>query len=72
MSGMPRLMQVGLAIVALGGGADLLHHALPAVVADGDAAHAVTLGGMVVTMLGVLSRRPAHTTKARVPQQKAT
>jgi hypothetical protein len=65
MSGMPRLMLVGLAIVALGGGADVVHHALPLTAAplmapylghDGGAAHAVTLGGMVVTMLGVLTR----------------
>jgi hypothetical protein len=65
MNGMPRLMQVGLAIVALGGGADVLHHALPLTAApslapllghDGGVAHALALGGMVVTMLGVLSR----------------
>jgi hypothetical protein len=53
MSRMPRLMPVGLAIVALGGGADVLQHALGH---DGGAAHAVALAGMVVTMLGVLSR----------------
>ena len=61
---MPRLMQVGLAIVALGGGADVLHHALPLTAApylghDGGAAHALALAGMVVTMLGVVSQHKA-------------
>jgi choline-glycine betaine transporter len=64
MSRLPRLMQVGLAVVALGGGADVLHHALPLTAApvlapylghEGGVGHAVTLAGMVVTMLGVVT-----------------
>jgi hypothetical protein len=75
MTGMPRLMQVGLVVVGLGGAADVLHHALPVAALDlapylgheGGVAHAVTFAGMVVTMLGLFTRRFASAPKRAIP-----
>jgi hypothetical protein len=76
MTGMPRLMLAGLVVVAAGGGADVLHHALPAAEAvdlapylghDGGVAHAVTFAGMVLTMAGLFSRRFASAPTPAVP-----
>jgi hypothetical protein len=75
MSRMPRLMQAGLVVVALGGAADVLHHALPAAALDlapylgheGGVAHAVTFAGMVVTMLGLFTGRFASAPKGAIP-----
>jgi len=74
-TGMPRLMQVGLLVVAVGGGADVLHHALPAAALalgpylghDGGTAHALTFAGMVVTMLGLFTRRLNSPPKRAIP-----
>jgi hypothetical protein len=74
MNRMPRLMQAGLVVVALGGAADVAHHALPAALDlapylghEGGVAHAVTFAGMVVTMLGLFSRRFAPSLRSEVP-----
>ena len=73
---MPRLMLAGLLVVAVGGGADVLHHALLVAAAadldpylghDGGTAHAVTFVGMVVTMAGLFSRRFAYAQKRAMP-----
>jgi hypothetical protein len=73
-TGMPLLMRVGLLVLALGGGADLLHHALPTAPGlipylgqDGAGAHALTFAGMVVTMLGLFSRRFASADRPAEP-----
>jgi hypothetical protein len=75
MTRMPRMMLAGLAVVAVGGTADVVHHVLPAAALDlapylgheGGAAHAVTFAGMVVTMLGLFSRRFASAPKRAIP-----
>jgi hypothetical protein len=73
---MPRLMVLGLVVVAVGGGADVLHHALPAAAAvdlapylgnDGGNAHAVTFAGMLLTMAGLFSRRFAPAPTRAIP-----
>jgi hypothetical protein len=55
----PVLMRLGLAVFGVGGLADLLYHALPpqrGLLGAGPFwAHAVTLVGMVLTMLGILT-----------------
>jgi len=65
--GLPRVMQLGLLILIIGGTLDLLYHAAPPgwamqlgryLGADGAGAHLVTLLGMVVTLLGLFVHRP--------------
>ncbi len=62
LGGWPPLMRVGLGVFAVGGSADVAYHA--GVLAQGGVpasaafwAHLITLVGMVVTMLGVLTGR---------------
>lgn len=68
LSGLPRVMLVGLLILIAGGTLDLLYHAAPASWAsvldvylghEGMRAHLVTLAGMIVTLFGVFTRRTA-------------
>jgi hypothetical protein len=68
LAALPWLMRVGLLVVVVAGGADVLHHLAPAPLVsslapylgrDGASVHALTLVGMVVTMAGVLTRRSA-------------
>ena len=65
---LPRLMRAGLGLAVAGGAIDVIYHlaAGPAGAGHGPVAftgHVVTLAGMVITMLGLLSvalkRRPA-------------
>jgi hypothetical protein len=76
MTRMPRLMRAGLVVVALGGGADVLHHVVPLAAApslapylghEGGVAHAVTFAGMVVTMLGLFAGRFASAPRRAIP-----
>jgi hypothetical protein len=57
----PVLMRLGLAVFGVGGLTDLLYHALPpqaGLFGPGPFwAHSVTLVGMVLTMLGILTAR---------------
>ncbi len=56
----PVLMRVGLGIFAVGGLADVVYHAVPAGSLPGPGmfwAHLVTLVGMILTMLGILTAR---------------
>jgi hypothetical protein len=64
--GLPRVMRLGMLVLAIGGGLDLFYHAAPLGWAmrlegylgtDGVGAHLVTLLGMVVTLLGLFARR---------------
>ncbi len=62
LGGWPPLMRVGLGVFAVGGSADVAYHA--GVLAQGGVpalaafwAHLITLVGMVVIMLGVLTGR---------------
>ena len=73
---MPRLMLAGLLVVAVGGAADVAYHALPAATAlglapylghEGGAAHVVTFAGMVLTMVGMFSRRFASAASRPMP-----
>jgi hypothetical protein len=70
---LPSLMRLGVLILAIGGALDVLYHAAPPVWAiqldvvlgsDGVIAHLMTLFGMVVTLVGLFSRRAS----ARVAQ----
>ncbi len=63
---LPRLMQAGLVILALGGSLDMIYHTVPAgwlgpleiyLGQEGYNAHVVTLVGMLVTLAGVLLSR---------------
>ncbi len=63
---LPRAMQVGLLILAIGGIVDVLFHMVPPLWAmrmgyvlghDGHSAHLIMLVGMAVTLLGVVTRR---------------
>jgi hypothetical protein len=77
-AGMPGLMRAGLLVVVVGGGADVLHHALPQAALglapylghDGGTAHALTFAGMVVTMLGVFTRRLTSAPKRAIPDHE--
>jgi hypothetical protein len=74
---LPRLMQVGLVILALGGSLDLIYHAAPSgwigtleiyLGQDGYNAHVVTLIGMLVTLAGLLLSRWSFN-RRRTPMQ---
>ncbi len=61
---MPRLMQLGLVILVVGGALDILFHASPSAWTpsieaylgpDGYYAHLVTLAGMVTTLVGLFA-----------------
>ena len=63
---LPGLMRLGVLILVIGGGLDVLYHAAPPGWAiqldvvlgpDGVIAHLMTLFGMVVTLLGLVARR---------------
>jgi hypothetical protein len=63
--GLPRVLQLGLSLLALGAVGDVAFHALPPVVAadvarelgiDADGTHVVILVGMVTTITAVLQR----------------
>ena len=75
--GLPRVMRLGLVVLAIGGGVDLFYHAAPPGWAmqlegylgtDAVGAHLVTLLGMVVTLLGLFApRASAHLAHAEIP-----
>jgi hypothetical protein len=74
---LPGLMRLGVLILVIGGGLDLLYHAAPpgwamqldAVLGpEGVIAHLMTLFGMVVTLLGLFARRAG----ARVAQAEVS
>ena len=63
---LPVLMRLGVLILVIGGGLDLLYHAAPPMWAiqldvilgpDGVIAHLMTLFGMVVTLVGLFAQR---------------
>lgn len=71
---LPRLMQLGLFIFAVGGALGVVYHAAPLAWTtmidiylghDGLLAHLVTLAGMIVTMAGVFLGRPARAPRAQ-------
>jgi hypothetical protein len=74
---LPGLMRLGVLILVIGGGLDVLYHAAPpgwAIQLDvvvgpkGVLAHLMTLFGMVVTLVGLF----AHRARARVTQAEAS
>ena len=74
---LPGLMRLGVLILVIGGGLDLLYHAAPPIWAvqldvvlgpEGVIAHLMTLLGMVVTLLGLF----AHRASARVAQAEVS
>ena len=74
---LPGLMRLGVLILAVGGGLDLLYHAAPPLWAmqldgylglDGVGAHLLTLFGMVVTLLGLFT----HQARARAVHVEVT
>jgi hypothetical protein len=65
-TGLPVLMRLGLLVLVLGAGLDLLYHAAPpgwtmwldvTLGAHAVGAHLITLLGMVLTLLGIVVRR---------------
>jgi hypothetical protein len=77
---LPRAVQVGLLILAIGGLVDVLFHLTPPLWAtrmggvlghDGHSAHLIMLVGMAVTLLGVVMRRsPPIPRRDERPAQK--
>ncbi len=72
---LPRVMQLGLIILAVGGSLDIIYHAFPSdwigsleiyFGRDGYNAHIVTLIGMLVTLVGLVRpRKLAHRHRTR-------
>lgn len=67
--GLPRLMQIGLGVLAIGGALDIFYHASPAAWSDvislylgqdGYYAHLITLAGMLITLVGLFSSQIAR------------
>ena len=63
---LPGLMRLGVLILVIGGGLDLLYHAAPpgwamqleiVLGSNGVGAHLMTLFGMVMTLVGLFARR---------------